>query len=211
MQFEEFMNDNYKGLSLTPDFYHRCEYGIHVELGNDIYQLNDDGKLNMERFYTIYRQVAEIIPLLFQEIDDVFVVANSYPLETSKAVYPNFFQRYVQNQNLKYSLYVHDLDWQFDEDTVSVQQMKMLCKVSDLKLNLLLKALIHKDFGSLRPQLRKKYSLYAPDIFVVNVRTKSVFHLYDDRGCEIINADVEIHEKLLDYFKCWSIQFKSLS
>lgn len=149
--------------------------------------------------------------MLFQESDDVFVVANSYPLETPKVVHPNFFKRYVKNQKLKYSLHVHDFDWQFDEDAVSVQQMKMLCKVSDLKLNLLLKTSIHKDFPSLSPQLNKKYSVFAPDIFLVNVRTKCIFHLYDDRGCEIINAAVELHEKLLDYFKGWEIQVKSLS
>jgi len=32
---------------LTPSIYHSLDLGIHIELGEDIYQINDDGKLNI--------------------------------------------------------------------------------------------------------------------------------------------------------------------
>lgn len=87
--------------------------------------------------------------------------------------------------------------------------MELFCKVSDLKLEYLLKTLIHEDFGSMKPRLRKKYCIYAPDIFFVNVRTKCIFHIYDDRGCEIMNTDVKLHKELVEYFKEWEIQVKA--
>ncbi|ATP40370.1 hypothetical protein CSE16_10100 [Solibacillus sp. R5-41] len=208
MKIIELMGEHYKGLLLTPGIYHSLDLGIHIELGEDIYQINEDGKLNMKRFHTVYRQVAEIFPLLFKKKDDVIVVVNSYPSETNKIVYPNFFQRYVKVQQRKYSLRMHEFIWQFDEDDVFVQQMELFCKVSDLKLEYLLKTLIHEDFGSLNPRLRKKYCIYAPDIFFVNVRTKCIFHIYDDRGCEIMNTDVKLHKELVEYFKEWEIQVK---
>ncbi len=209
MKITKLMEEHYKGLLLTPGIYHSLDLGIHIELGEDIYQINDDGKLNMKRFHTVYRQVAEIFPLLFKKKDDVIVVVNSYPSETNKIVYPNFFQRYVKVQQRKYSLRLHEFIWQFDEDDVIVQQMELFCKVSDLKLEYLLKTLIHVDFGSLNPRLRKKYCIYAPDIFFVNVRTKCIFHIYDDRGCEIMNTDVKLHKELVEYFKKWEIQVKA--
>ena len=209
MQITKLMDEHYKGLLLTPRIYHSLDLGIHIELGEDIYQINDDGKLNMKRFHTVYRQVAEIFPLLFKKTDDVIVVVNSYPSETNKIVYPNFFQRYVKVQQRKYSLRMHEFIWQFDEDDVFVQQMELFCKVSDLKLEYLLKTLIHEDFYSLNPRLRKKYCIYAPDIFFVNVRTKCIFHIYDDRGCEIMNTDVKLHKELVEYFKEWEIQVKA--
>lgn len=75
----KIMDEYYKGLSLTPDIYHRLDLGIHIALGEGIYQINDDGKINMNRFHTAYKQVAEIFSLLFKKNDEVIVVVNSYP------------------------------------------------------------------------------------------------------------------------------------
>lgn len=184
------------------------DLGIHVEIGEDMYQTNDDGKLNMKRFYSVYRHVAAVFSLLFKK-DDVILVANSYPNDSNKTVYPNFFQRYVKIQQKKYSLRMHEFSWQFDGDDICVQQMELLCKVSELKLESLLKTLIHKDFGSLKPQLRKKDCLYPPDVFFINdVRTKCIFHIYDDRGCEIMNTDVKWHKQLVESLKEWEIQVR---
>ena len=54
MKLQEIMENHFDGLSLTPDFYHQWNIGIHLELGNHIYQFDDNNRLNMERFNTIY-------------------------------------------------------------------------------------------------------------------------------------------------------------
>lgn len=209
MKITKLMDEYYKGLLLTPAIYHSLDLGIHVELGEDIYQFNEDGKLNMKRFHSVYNHVAEIFPLLFKKDDDVILIANSYPSDSNKTVYPNFFQRYVKVQPKRYSLRMHEFIWQFDEEDICIQQMELLCNVSELKLEYLLKSLIHKDFGSLKPQLRRKYCIYPPDIFFINVRTKCIFHIYDDRGCEIMNTDVKLHKQLVESLKEWEIQVKA--
>lgn len=208
MKLKRFMDKHYKGNSLVPGFYHKWDVGFHLELGKEIYQLDENGRINMEMFYTVYEQVSEIFPYLFKSTDDVFMVVNSYPNETKKVAYPNLFKRYIKQKNLKYSLHGHNLYWHFDDDKLLVQQMELFCKVSDIKLEHLFKAIIHEDFYSLRPRLRKKHSIYAPDVFLININTKCIFHLYDDRGCEIINADIKLHEQLLDTFKSWEKQAK---
>ena len=209
MKITKLMDEFYKGLLLTPAIYHSLDLGIHVELGEDIYQFNEDGKLNMKRFHSVYNHVAEIFPLLFKKDDDVILIANSYPSDSNKTVYPNFFQRYVKVQPKRYSLRMHEFIWQFDEEDICIQQIELLCNVSELKLEYLLKSLIHKDFGSLKPQLRRKYCIYPPDIFFINVRTKCIFHIYDDRGCEIMNTDMKLHKQLVESLKEWEIQVKA--
>ena len=209
MKIKQLMDEYYKGFLLTPAIYHSLDLGIHVELGEDIYQFNEDGTLNMKRFHSVYNHVAEIFPLLFKKDDDVILIANSYPCDSNKTVYPNFFQRYVKGQPKRYSLRMHEFIWQFDEDDICIQQMELLCNVSELKLEYLLKSLIHKDFGSLKPQLRRKYCIYPPDIFFINVRTKCIFHIYDDRGCEIMNTDMKLHKQLVESLKEWEIQVKA--
>lgn len=199
------MEEHYKGLELSLGFYHKWDVGIHVELGDDD-AINQ--KLNMPKFHIEYQQIFEIIPLLFKKTDDIIVVVNSYPNETKKTVYPNFFQRYVKDQKKKYSLHLQEFNSEFDEDDIFVQQMELYCTVADLKLELLLKTCIHEDFFSENPRLKRKNCIYAPDVFLINVNTNCIFHLYDDRGCEIINTDIEFHNELKDYFKEWEIQSK---
>lgn len=208
MHIQKFMKKYYRALSLTPDFYHHWDTCIHIELGNDYYQMNENNKLNIKKFQMIYRQVSEIIHLLFKQTDEIILVVNTYPKDREKTVYPHFFKRFVKNQRLKYSLHGHEFNWQFDEDVLFVQQMALCCKVSDLKLENLLKTCIHEDFYKLRPRLRKKHSIYAPDVFLVNLTTNCIFHLYDDRGCEIMNTNQLFHAELIDYFKGWETQSK---
>ncbi len=201
MRIQQLMKESYNDLALVPNFYYQWNVGIHVELGGEHYQLKENGKLNMMRFETAYRQVFCILPLLFQKTDDIIVVVQSFPNEAEHTTYPNFFQRYIREQNRKYTLLLRSFNWVDEEESIVVQQMELSCKAADIKLELLTKTLIHEDFYSLKPQLRKKHSMYAPDVFLVNVRTKCIFHLYDDRGCEIINKNQALHEELLHAIK----------
>lgn len=163
MQLKEIMEKHYNGFSITPDFYHQWNIGIHLELGNDIYQFDDNNRLNMEMFHTVYNQLSAIVPVLFKKTDDVLVVINSYPHGTNKLAYPNFFKRYVKEQKLKYSLHLHEFQWQFDEENLIVQQMTLFCKVSDLKLEHLLKTLIHEDFHPL-PKSSQNLNYINPNV-----------------------------------------------
>lgn len=208
MELKNFMKKHYNDLALTPDFYQHWSIGIHLELGNNIYQFDENHQINLDLFNKVYKQLSELVPLLFKKTDTVLVVVNTYPQETKKIVYPNFFKRYVKEQKLKYSLHYHEFQWQDDENHVFVQQMSLYCKVTDLKLELLLKTLIHEDFPPLQPRLRKKHCLFAPDVFLINVDTKCIFHVYDDRGCEVINTNLELHEKLVERLNGWEMQAK---
>ncbi|GLC88821.1 DUF3885 domain-containing protein [Lysinibacillus piscis] len=210
MQFKKFMQKYYNGLMLWSNTYHYWHTGIHVELGHNggIDQTHNDHKRSLTKFHILYQQVAEMSALLFKETDEVIVVVNSYPYLAQKTVYPNFFRRYVKDQKKKYKVRLQDHHWQYDEDTVFVQQMELFCKVSDLKLALLLKTCIHEDFRHQSPRLNSRHSMFAPDVFLINVRTKSIFHLYDDRGCEIMNVDRTWHKHLVDYLAEWDIQTK---
>lgn len=197
MRLKNVMEESYRNLMLVPNFYHKWDFGIHVELGRGHDQLTDKGNIKRRRFDKAYRQVSQILPLLFEKDDDVIVVVQSFPDETKRTVYPHFFQRYIKDQRKKYGVHLQEFNWVDEEDIIPVQQMELFCKAGDVKWEPLCKALIHEDFYSLKPRLRRKHSLFAPDVFFINTRTQCIFHLYDDRGCEIINADPSLHESLL--------------
>ena len=36
--------------------------------------------------------------------------------------------------------------------------------------------------------------MFAPDVFIINQRTKCIVHVYDDRGIEIMNVDKKYNQ-----------------
>lgn len=189
MHFKEFMHTYYRGEKLVPGFYHSWPYTLHIQSPNDY---------TSEMTYPLLQEVQSF---LFERQDELFIVANSYPISNFKTTYPNIFKRYMKSHKNKYKIYLKNFDWLFDDDVVKVQQMVWSCTASQIKLTHLFKALANEDFPKLRPQLNQKNSLYAPDVFIINQRTKCIVHVYDDRGIEIMNAYKEYHQKISTHFK----------
>lgn len=171
---------------LTPQTFHTAPFAVHIELGDDIYQFHNDGRLNVARFDVAHAQACRLFASLFQPTDDVTLVVNSYPA-SRKTTYPNVFKRYVKTPRNKYALRLHEFIWTFDDEDIAVQQMTLKCRAADIRVHALLRALIHEDFRSLTPQLRNKHATFSPDVFFVNERTHCIFHVYDDRGCEVMS------------------------
>ena len=170
---------------LTPQTFHVAPFAVHIELGDDIYQFHDDGRLNVARFDVAHAEACRLFATLFQPSDTITLVVNSYPA-SRKTTYPNVFKRYVKTPRNKYALRLHEFMWTFDDEDIAVQQMTLNCRAVDIRVHALLRAVIHEDFRSLTPQLRNKHTVFAPDVFFVNERTGCIFHVYDDRGCEVM-------------------------
>ncbi|MEE1132043.1 MAG: hypothetical protein UHX00_10540 [Caryophanon sp.] len=173
---------------LTPQTFHTAPFAVHIELGDDIYQFHDDGRLNIARFNSAYEHASRLFNALFEPTDDITLVVNSYPA-SRKTTYPNVFKRYVKTPRNKYALRLHEFTWTFDGEDIAVQQMSLRCHAADIRSSPLLRALIHEDFRSLTPQLRNKHAVFSPDVFFVNERTHCIFHVYDDRGCEVMSMN----------------------
>ena len=188
MKLQQFLDTYYEGYKLTPDFYHKWHQAIHIESPYD--STNE----------ITYKMIRKVQSLLFDNEDELFIVANSYPSLKNKTTYPNVFKIYMKSMKKKYELQLINFEWLFDEDVIPVQQIEWPCNVSEIKLSSLMKALGNEDFPKIRPQLKRKNSMFAPDVFIINQRTKCIVHVYDDRGIEIMNADKEYLEIVLAHF-----------
>ena len=193
MKLQQFLETYYEGYQLVPGFYHKWHQAIHI---NSPYDSTNEGT---------YRLIADVQSFLFDNQDELLIVANSYPRFKNKTTYPNLFKRSMKSHEKKYELQLTNFEWLLDEDGISVQQITWSCKASEIKLTWLLKALANKDFLSLRPQLNRKNSVYAPDVFIINQRTNCIVQVYDDRGIEVMSADKEYHQYILSYFNSYNI------
>jgi Domain of unknown function (DUF3885) len=207
-ELREYLNTTFPGLHLMPSLYHQWEIGLHFELGEGIYQLTDDGRLNHDRFNRVYSQALSIFHQLFSDEDEMFLVTNVYERKDPKFKKKrlNVYSRSIKNKALKFTLRQEILPYLLDDeeaDEYYTAQFSLTCRKRDLRYPLLIRAAYNKDFPRLKPRLGGKKSLHYPDLFFVNVSKNIIYFIYDDRGCEVIAVDQEsirsVYEKYYDW------------
>ncbi|MFA9560159.1 DUF3885 domain-containing protein [Evansella sp. AB-rgal1] len=196
MELNEYLHTHFPGLCLRPSIYHQWETGIHIELGEGMYQFSDSFQLNLAMFDRVYRQVLSTFHSLFSEQDDILLVTNVYHRagdEKKKIRATKVYDRYLKNRDVRFQLRRETLPFVFDEeegDRFYTSRFYLKCKKRDIHSLLLLKAICNEDF-SLHPKLGGQYGSYYPDVFFINTITNVIFFIYDDRGCEVIAKEKE--------------------
>lgn len=80
------------------------------------------------------------------------------------------------------------------------------CKMSDIRYHSLLKAISYEDFYH-PEQILKGFPRYGIDLYFINKTRKMIYHLYDDRGCDVIASDKEDLYLLYETFNEWILNY----
>ncbi|WP_026011360.1 DUF3885 domain-containing protein [Paenibacillus sp. OSY-SE] len=196
MKLREYLNINFPGLILKPSLYNQWDKGIHFELGKGMYQIKDDGKLNLKMFDRVYSQALSLFNSLFSEQDEIFLVTNVYQRKAYKNRVNRLkvYNRYINDKDLKFHLKQETLPYMFDDeeeaDDYYTTQYFLKCSKRDLRYPMLIKAICNQDFP-LKPKLVRENGSYYPDVFFINATKNLIFFIYDDRGCEVISTNRE--------------------
>ncbi|WLR42180.1 DUF3885 domain-containing protein [Bacillus carboniphilus] len=79
------------------------------------------------------------------------------------------------------------------------------CLKGDFRYARLLEAICYKDFGFNHRILKSvpKHSCSSYDVYFINLSKKRIFHLYDDRGCDIIATNTGAIRPIYVKFYRW--------
>ena len=204
---DEYMQKTFPGLQLRPSLYFQWETRLHFELGEDIYQFDQNGGLNRLRFKTVYAQATTIFNEIFSREDDMVLVTNVYKMKGSKDKNRPFkvYKRGLKNKELLYQLNVRHRSYLLDEeeeDEMYTAQYHLKCRTRDLNSCYLIQAACNEDFP-LKPNFCSGKKLNYPDVFFINLTKNVIFFIYDDRGCEVIAANREILRPLYEKHQEW--------
>ncbi|MEC0255658.1 hypothetical protein PAEVO_10720 [Paenibacillus sp. GM2FR] len=203
MTFDKFINDYFPNLIVRPPLLYNWNTGIRFELGDPhLYDL--DVSHYMEQ---VYSRTTELFRALFMKDDDIFIVTNAifayrYKYQVKKL---KLYSRYIRNKqvlkNLKLTI-IPDIYAEDDEEPNeenNTYRYIINCKVSDVDNLSLLKAICNQDVG-IKPSIHH-------DVFFININKGLIFHIYDDRGCDVISSSIlqlkdiyiKFNEWILDY------------
>lgn len=199
-----FLKENFEGFNLNPPLFYSWQKGIRFEISPPFpHSEKELIEQAFDRSIFLFKKV-------FEENDDILLVTD---VKTGRN--DNYLQRRPLNVYRKYSkinrklfhlqhqILEYDVN---DEEEKIIHRFILSCKKSEIRYAQLLKAICHEDL--VHPStILKNNPQSGYEIYFVNLTKKIIFHLYDDRGCDILAADKETIRYLYDDCTDWILDY----
>ncbi|SFS56852.1 DUF3885 domain-containing protein [Paenibacillus sp. 453mf] len=203
MSVDQYMKDHFPSLILRPPLFYSWDIGIRFELG-DPHLYDVDKNQYMDR---VYSRSIELFKELFVKDDDLLLVTNAYFAYKLKNQIKkvNLYRRYIKNRQILWNLKLNVIPDIFaepdeipDEDN-KTYRFQIACKVSDLDYLNLIKAICNKDLGT-KPSIKH-------DVFFINLGKGIIFHIYDDRGCDVVSNSTSVLKNIFIKYNDWILNY----
>ncbi|KQU21724.1 hypothetical protein ASG65_21535 [Bacillus sp. Leaf13] len=192
------METNFPNLSLRPALFYSWDIGIRFELGVE-WKIEYDFE-NSPYLKGVYKRAINLFKSLHLDDEEIFVVANVNDYGYKKV---NIFYPFVRDKDVLYKLKHKVIPYVFPEDDEEgryiTHRFMLRCKTSDIRYVPLLKAICNQDMG-IRPSI-------FHDIFFININRDTIFHVYDDRGCDLLAKSAETIRDIYNKYNEWILDY----
>ena len=200
MELTKFMTTNFPNLILTPPLFYNCDVGIRFELGVDW-----KGKEDNVYLQGVYERAILLFESLHKEDDEIIIAVYVNDLGGKWAFRGklNIFSRYVRDKSVLYKLQHEVIPYIIPEDNedgnYKTHRFSLKCKTSDINYASLLKAISNVDMG-IKPRVNDR-------VYFLNIKKETIFHVYDDRGCDLVAKSPESIRKTYIEYNDWILDY----
>ncbi|WHY88150.1 DUF3885 domain-containing protein [Neobacillus novalis] len=201
-----FLNENFEGLILEPPLFYSWNNSIRFEISNPM--IPSYAKENLKQ--TFHRSIS-LFKKVFEERDEILLVTDVLTTSYNHILRKkplNVYKKYLYDKNVLYKLQ-YQLLVRFskdEEDQMVTHRFVLQCKKDIIRYATLLKAICYEDFAHSSTILKNNQES-GYEIYFINLIKKVIFHLYDDRGCDILAADKEGIRFLYEEFNDWILDY----
>ncbi|MGG0848073.1 DUF3885 domain-containing protein [Peribacillus simplex] len=192
------MNENFPNLELRPPVFYSWKIGIRFELGVD-YD-SDFTYENSPYLQGVYKRLITLFKSLHSNNHDIYIVVDVSDYADDFKLKSKTFSRYIKKKSVLYGLnqktIIHDDD---EEGTYKTHRFTLKCKTSDFNYIPMLKAICNQDMG-IRPSIFNM-------VYFININRKTIFHVYDDRGCDLVATSPETIRDVYDNYNDWILAY----
>lgn len=185
-QLSLFLEEHFEGLTLKPALFYSYKYGIRFEISMPGVEHGEKKNL-----LQMQERMNEIFHRVFTDEDEMLLVTDIHcdKNDTFLQKRPTkVYQKYIKNKELRKKLQHKMNPSVFLEEDMVTHRYVLACKKNDIRYQPLLTAISYEDFPHPSQILRGNFRA-SIDIYFVNVSKKMIYHLYDDRGCDVIASN----------------------
>lgn len=201
-----FLDKNFEGLTLEPPLFYSWKNSIRFEISNPMIPHNAKEYLiqPFQRSISLFKKVfEEKDEILF--VTDVLTSSNNHFLQKKPL---NIYKKYLKDKDKLYKLQHQLLIRVFEDeaDQMVIHRFVLQCNKDAFRYVPLLKAICYEEFAHPSTILKNNQES-GYEIYFINLSKKIIFHLYDDRGCDILSADKEGIRYLYREFNDWILHY----
>ncbi|RAZ81361.1 DUF3885 domain-containing protein [Planococcus halotolerans] len=199
-----FLDKSFNGIELAPALFYVWEPGIRFEISNPKLSYTEPGYLTQA-----FERATALFGAAFDEDDEILFVTDLITWRNTSFIRKkplNVYKKYIKQQQALYKLQLKGIELsEFDEGDITTHRFSYACRKKDIRYPQLLQAICYQDFG--HPSKITNYQGSDARIYLINVSQQLIYHLYDDRGCDIIAADKEGIRFLYEQYNDWILDY----
>ncbi|TYR81224.1 DUF3885 domain-containing protein [Priestia megaterium] len=185
-----YLTNMFPNIQMKKPLFYNAPAGIRFEL--------TDQKRVWEKEYmkNVYTRAYEIFQALHEKNDELLLVFKSaspqseLPLVRKKeTAIKKFIRSRLKKQDVQ-SLALQDQD-----------EYVIACKTTDVKQKLLLQSIANRDLH-IQPAIED-------ECYIINLNKETIFHLYDDRGLDVVSNNEHSLALLQQKFNDWILDIDS--
>ncbi|MEC1679920.1 DUF3885 domain-containing protein [Bacillus mojavensis] len=194
----EYVLENFPGLRLTPPLFYNWQIGIRFEIGVG-YNVNA-AYLHNPYIDNAYKRAVTLFKSLHADDDDIFVIADAVGFGGGRRYKSklHIFSRYIREKAVLKKLQHIAVSYTCSDDD-KTHRFFLRCKAGDVRYIPMLRAICNQDMG-IKPSI-------SQDIYFINIKKRTIFHLYDDRGCDILAAAAETIRDMYETYNSWILDY----
>lgn len=186
-EYYKILQEKFGNINLNKPLFYNNQFGLRFSLQEN--ELNDE-----DYFENCYNRSIELFENLFSKDDEVLIVLNEYKWRNRRIRKHNFIFKQIKDLKL------HKLEYKkLNNNTNIWNQVILKTNVDKIIYKNIFKAIINIDFPEKHPILDNCKNNLNKEIFFFNIEKEIVFHIYDDRGVDVIANNIETLKPI--YFK----------
>lgn len=201
-QFSQFMQTYFPDLVLMPALFYTWPIGIRFELGTNWYRtMGYEGSLYLQG---VYKRAIGLFEAAHAAEDELYIVTDIHDFGDGASNRKKLIMtKYFKDKNLRFKLTHQEMPYLIPEDnedgTSKTHRFILYCRRGELDYRGLLKEACNEDMGFKRNVYQETY--------IVNKTRQTVFHVYDDRGCDLIAASPETIRPIYEKYSDWILDY----
>ncbi|MEY8744380.1 DUF3885 domain-containing protein [Paenibacillus tundrae] len=196
MSVQQFINEHLSNIIFEPPFYYNNDFSIRFELGPPNSNIDND------TYYSVVQErILALFLAIFKEKHPVYIVGVSYePIGDLDAYIEEEIDllQYFADHTMNNFLNKEDYDDETLELTGHYKFYSLECKLSEID---------YIDLLGLIGGFTQKNNYLNSRIYFIDPQSQLVFHIYDDRGLDIVSPTKEALLYLYKEFNDWILDY----
>ncbi|TWT07975.1 DUF3885 domain-containing protein [Planococcus sp. CPCC 101016] len=199
---EQYLIKHFNGLALEPALFYIWQNSMRFEISDP--QIPFDDPTVMRQTFS---RAGALFDAVFRTEDELLLMTDILTKTQNNFLHKkplNVYRKYVKHRTVLNRLQLQEFD-DLEEESKTYRYW-LPCQKGDIRYPQLLQAICYEDFGH-SSRILKSNPQVGSNVYFINLSRNMIFHLYDDRGCDILAADKEKLRFLHEDFNSWILDY----